>query len=189
MKSEDIRSVADLIQTVQSGKRVKYVHFWGHTKRVDGQVTKACFSQWYGSKFEENGITYPTAVHYMMAEKARLFGDPEQLEKILQAKSPGAAKAEGRNVKGFDQDIWVQKRFDIVAQANTLKFGQDTNIGDFLLATNTRVLVEASPRDRIWGIGLQKTHDHAEVPQKWRGLNLLGFALMEARSRLNQNRT
>lgn len=182
----DIRSVETLIAAQAKGKKLKYVFFWGHTPRRDGQISAACFSQWYHAPFEESGQIYPTAEHYMMAEKARLFGDDEQLSAVLKAKSPGEAKACGRKVLGFDEKVWRQHRFDIVVKASVLKFGQDPALRDYLVGTGKRVLVEASPRDKIWGIGLAADHEHSDVPARWNGLNLLGFALMEARAQLSE---
>ncbi len=120
----------------------------------------------------------------MMAEKARLFGDIETLGKIIHAPNPGAAKAFGREVRGFKQDVWNDKRFEIVVAANMAKFSQNEQLKTFLLSTNERVLVEASPVDKIWGIGLAEDAENIENPLTWKGLNLLGFALMEVRSQL-----
>ncbi len=97
------------------------------------------------------------------------------------AKSPGEAKAIGRRVKNFCQSTWEAHRFDIVVTASAAKFGQSDDLRAYLLGTKQRVLVEASPRDKIWGIGLAADDEHAENPYKWKGLNLLGFALMQAR--------
>jgi ribA/ribD-fused uncharacterized protein len=120
----------------------------------------------------------------MMAAKARLSGDAEAVGKILAAPDPGAAKALGREVRGFDEQHWTEHRFDVVVAANLAKFGQHPELRDFLAGTGSRVLVEASPRDRIWGIGLAADDERAESPERWPGLNLLGFALMEVRHRL-----
>ena len=96
------------------------------------------------------------------------------------------AKALGRLVQGFDDGAWEAARFELVVVGNVHKFGQDAALGEYLLGTRGRVLVEASPRDRVWGIGLSAGHEDAERPEKWRGTNLLGFALMEARERLSR---
>ncbi len=120
----------------------------------------------------------------MMAEKARLFDDRIMLEKIIQAATPKDAKLLGRSVSGFDAAIWEQHRSTIVIEGNYYKFTQNSALQKFLLATGDRVLVEASPVDRIWGIGLAEADPHASEPGKWAGLNLLGFALMEVRDRL-----
>ena len=87
-------------------------------------------------------------------------------------------------MRGFDERLWADQRFDIVVSGNVRKFGQHADLRDFLLGTGDRVLVEASPRDRIWGIGLAADDERARSPEHWAGLNLLGFALMEARHRL-----
>jgi ribA/ribD-fused uncharacterized protein len=120
----------------------------------------------------------------MMAEKARLFGDGEAVQAILAAATPGEAKKLGRTVRDFDDTIWNAARFDLVVRGNVAKFGQDPALRDYLLGTRNRILVEASPRDRIWGIGLGAANERATDPTRWRGHNLLGFALMEARTRL-----
>jgi len=117
----------------------------------------------------------------MMAEKAALFGDVETRSKILQAHTPGAVKALGRSIRNFDEAVWVANRFSIVVRANAAKFRQDPSLGEFLQHTSTCILVEASPVDRIWGIGLAQNDEKASNPNLWEGLNLLGFALMQVR--------
>lgn len=173
-----------LIQKYNNEEQLKYVFFWGHTPNKDGSVGKTCFSQWFESSFTVEGVEYKTAEHWMMAGKAKLFKDEEMLVKIIVAKTPGAAKKLGRQVRGFDSDTWNQHRSEIVVQGNVHKFEQDEAMKTFLLNTKERVLVEASPRDRIWGIGMGQNNEKATHPTQWRGLNLLGFALMEARDRL-----
>ena len=122
----------------------------------------------------------------MMVQKALLFGDEEAAEAILLAPQPGDAKDLGRNVRRFCQDTWDAKSFEIVVQGNLEKFIQNNALGQYLLSTKNRVLVEASPKDRIWGIGMSKEAEGIEQPVRWRGRNLLGFALMEARARMSQ---
>ncbi|MFB6725518.1 NADAR family protein [Kribbella sp. NPDC056345] len=129
-------------------------------------------------------IRYPTTEHFMMADKARTFGDEQTLAEILAVPSPAQAKTLGRKVRNFDTVVWAEHRFDIVVAANRAKFGQDEELRAYLLGTKDRVLVEASPVDRIWGIGLAADDVRAEQPGQWRGLNLLGFALMEVRREL-----
>ena len=121
-----------------------------------------------------------------MAEKARLFGDEVTLTKILSAKNPGAAKAFGREVRNFDGETWDKEKFEIVVKGNVHKFSQNPELKAFLIGTGSRVLVEASPVDKIWGIGLEQNHEHADNPLKWKGENLLGFALMAARDRIQE---
>jgi ribA/ribD-fused uncharacterized protein len=181
---ENPMDINSLTTAFRNGVRLKYLFFWGHQPRLDGQIGKNCLSQWWESSFTLDGITYPTAEHFMMAEKARLFQDYETCVKILAAPHPGAAKKFGREVQGFDNQIWQEKRFDIVVRGNWAKFSQDDALKTFLLKTNQRILVEASPYDTIWGIGLAEDDPAAEKPEKWKGLNLLGFALMAVRGRL-----
>ncbi|MBX7228444.1 MAG: NADAR family protein [Burkholderiaceae bacterium] len=178
---DDKYHVEELRARFNSGERLKFVFFWGHQPATSG-VTASCFSQWYGAPFEVAGERYPTAEHYMMAEKAVLFGDINIRRQILQAPNPGAAKALGRRVLGFDEGTWTKERFAIVCRANLAKFSQNRELGEFLAHTGRRVLVEASPVDRVWGIGLAQDDERANNPNLWRGLNLLGFALMHARA-------
>jgi ribA/ribD-fused uncharacterized protein len=166
--------------SLQCGAKLKYVFFWGHQRGKNG-ITSSCFSQWYGAPFVVEGRRYPTAEHFMMAEKAALFGDEETRSQVLKAPNPGAAKALGRQVRGFNEEKWIENRFSIVLRANEAKFSQNPELGQFLAQTGSRVLVEASPVDRIWGIGLAIDDDRVNNPNRWRGLNLLGFALMQIR--------
>ena len=162
----------------------KYVFFWGHQPSKDGTITKTCFSQWWISPFVVEGITYKTAEHWMMAKKAELFNDQEILEKIIQANSPAQAKKLGREVRNYVDSLWLENRYEIVKQGNFHKFSQNPDLKEFLINTKERILVEASPVDSIWGIGMATDHKDINNPEKWRGLNLLGFALMEVRDEL-----
>ena len=176
----DTQLLEDLRARFNRGERLKYVFFFGHQHNKVG-VTAACFSQWYGAPFVVDGQRYPTAEHFMMAEKAALFGDQEARAQVLQAPNPGAAKALGRQVRGFDEAVWLNNRFSIVVRANEAKFAQNPELGEFLQKTGTRILVEASPVDSVWGIGLAQDDERVNDPNLWPGLNLLGFALMRVR--------
>jgi ribA/ribD-fused uncharacterized protein len=168
---------------IESGRRLKFVFFWSHegTSRTLGAE---CLSQWYPTPFTEGTYTFATAEHYMMFHKAKLFGDEEAAAKVLSAPSPAAAKAIGRTVRGFDENIWTAERFGVVVAGSRAKFRSSTELRRYLVQTGNRVLVEASPTDRVWGIGLTADDPHAQNPSRWRGLNLLGFALMQAREDL-----
>lgn len=179
----NIKSRESLQNYVNSGNKVKYIFFWGH-QQSGTSVTKSCFSQWFESPFVESGISFLTAEHYMMYHKAILFNDAETAEQVLAATNPGEAKALGRKVLGFSEELWQEHRFETVVNANLAKFSQNEALTEFLLNTADRVLVEASPVDKIWGIGLAEDNPDCENPNKWCGLNLLGFALMEVRDRL-----
>ena len=118
------------------------------------------------------------------AKKAECFGDKEALEEILSAKDPAQMKALGRQVRGFDAKVWDEIKFGVVLNASYLKFSQNAPLRDFLLQTGSKILVEASPVDKIWGIGMSAEDQNAHNPMKWRGQNLLGFALMRARDEI-----
>jgi ribA/ribD-fused uncharacterized protein len=164
----------------------KFLFFWGHHPSKDGTITKTCFSQWWESSFLVEGIEYKSAEHWMMAKKAALFNDKEIFEKIIYCKTPAEAKKLGREVQNYNDTIWLENRFEIVKNGNLHKFSQSKDLKTFLLNTNERIIVEASPVDPIWGIGMASDHKDIDTPEKWKGLNLLGFALMEVRYELRK---
>lgn len=164
----------------------KFLFFWGHQPSKDGSITKTCFSQWWESSFIFEGIEYKSAEHWMMAKKAALFGDKEILDKILVCKSPAEAKKLGREIRNYENELWLANRFQIVKEGNLHKFSQNNELKTFLLNTLDRVIVEASPVDAIWGIGMTSDNNDCNNPEKWKGLNLLGFALMEVRDELRK---
>lgn len=156
----------------------QYVFFW------DGP-----FSQWDSSNFELDGIEYNCAEQYMMAEKARLFGDDETLEQIMEADDPDTQKKLGRLVNGFDEDVWQEDEdngyprcWNIVWRGNMAKFSQNRHLLQELLATDEKILVEASPYDLIWGVGLRAEDPRINNPENWRGTNWLGEVLTIVRS-------
>jgi ribA/ribD-fused uncharacterized protein len=179
-----MRSVEDLVRAEAAGRRLKYVYFWGHEPRRDGRIGSSCLSQWWPAEFTVDGLVFPTAEHFMMHRKALLFGDGETAARILRARHPNEAKTLGREVRGYDDEVWAANRFDVVVAGNLAKFGQHALLGRYLLGTSDRVLVEASPLDRIWGIGLSADDERAASPGSWLGANLLGFVLMAVRERL-----
>lgn len=139
-------------------------------------------------KFEEGGeeeeVTFPSAEHWMMLQKALLFKDVEMAREILAAPGENMAlvKSLGRKVKNFDEDEWVRERERIVLEGNLHKFRQNEELRAKLLATGNKRIVEASPRDRIWGIGFGEKNG-LKNRQRW-GLNLLGSALEQTRAML-----
>lgn len=179
-----IYNLTDLKEEYNTGKTMKFLFFWGHTPAPDGHITEACLSQWWNCHFKADGISYCCAEQYMMAEKARMFGDDEMLQKIMEATHPKEMKAYGRAVRDFDKDAWDAACYEIVKNGNLAKFSQNPELLSYLKGTRNRILVEASPRDRIWGIGMGKTNPDALCPLKWKGTNLLGFALTEVRDLL-----
>ncbi|MFJ2768334.1 NADAR family protein [Streptomyces sp. NPDC087300] len=181
-KIDSVRSAAELVRAVRAGEKAEYLYFWGHAPRKDGTLGPSCFSQWWPSPFTVDGVRYATAEHWMMAAKARLFDDADAERAVLAARSPAQAKNAGRLVRGFDEAIWARERFGIVVEGSVHKFASDPALTDYLAGTGKRVLVEASPVDRIWGVGLAADDERIGNPERWRGLNLLGFALMVARA-------
>jgi len=163
-------SIGELKKAIKRGEPFEFIPFY-----------VSVFSNWYPAIFEEDGIIYPTSEHYMMAKKAELFEDSFILKQILDTENPGVAKVLGRHVSNFNIKIWRKHRFDIVAQGAALKFVQNHELKLELQATKGKILVEASPVDRIWGVGLDKSDKKVHDPFEWRGKNLLGFALIRAR--------
>jgi ribA/ribD-fused uncharacterized protein len=152
-----------------------FVFFWG---------SSSVFSQFHQRPFVVNGQTYATAEQFMMASKARVFGDDAVAAKIMATRSPSKQKSLGRTVKKFKQGKWDMVKEDIVLEANLAKFSQHQDLKCELLATGQRELVEASPYDKIWGIGLGATDPRARSKAQWRGTNLLGQVLMQVRDRI-----
>ncbi|MET7402814.1 NADAR family protein [Dactylosporangium sp. NPDC005572] len=175
---------ADLVRLIETGARVRYLFFWGHHPRADGSIGPSCLSQWWPAEFLVDGVLFPSAEHFMMYRKALLFGDEAVAERILTVAHPNEAKTLGRQIAPFDEAVWVRSRFEIVVEGSVAKFDQNPDLRAFLLGTGDRVLVEASPLDRVWGIGLTAGDASADEPVLWRGQNLLGFALMRARYEL-----
>lgn len=177
-------TIEGLKKAYQAGEKQKFLFFWGHTPPADGRVNASCFSQWWSSSFVVDGKFYNCTEQYMMAEKARLFGDDKMHDAIMNARHPKEMKAFGRAVAPFDANVWESRCYAIVKQGNLAKFRQNPELWSYMKSTKNRILVEASPVDRIWGIGLAKDHPDADNPMKWRGRNLLGFALTEVRDTL-----
>lgn len=142
------------------------------------------FSQWYRCTFTAHGLTFQCAEQYMMHGKAMLFGDARVAAQILEATHPREHKALGRKVKPFDDATWKARRESIVLEGNRAKFTQNADLRELLLATRGTELVEASPYDRIWGIGLGASDPRAQDPATWRGQNLLGKLLTRLRDEL-----
>lgn len=165
-------------------KQNDFLFFWGHQPSKDGAITKTCFSQWWMNSFKVDGIEYKSAEHFMMAKKAELFDDFEIMNQIIKANSPVDAKKLGREVKNYNDAVWLENRYEIVKTGNFYKFTQNPDLKAFLINTNEKILVEASPVDSIWGIGMAVDHKDVGNPKEWKGLNLLGFALMEVRDEL-----
>lgn len=160
--------------------------FWGHTPAKDGSTTKACFSQWWKSGFVFGGVEYSCMEQCMMAGKALLFEDMDSYKAIMAEADPKSIKKLGRRVTPFDCAVWDRMKHSLILNGNYSKFTQNDALRQFLLSTGDSLLVEASPYDTIWGIGLGPDHPDVQHPGKWRGGNLLGFALMEVRDEIRR---
>jgi len=180
-------SINTIKQLIYKLENPKYLFFWGHQLSKNGKVTKSCLSQWWMSTFTENGNEFYSAEQYMMFQKAKLFDDLEIMNQIIAEHDPKKVKSLGRKVKNFDPNKWDSHKYEIVLQGNTLKFSQNDKLKDFLIGTGETIIVEASPVDKIWGIGMAESNTKINNPQYWKGENLLGFALMETRDFLIAN--
>jgi ribA/ribD-fused uncharacterized protein len=156
-------------------KTDKYIFFWGGT-----------FSQWCPSKFVIDGVEYNCCEQYMMAKKALLFEDVDSYNKIMNTKGPKEQKALGRKVKNFNKDKWETVCREVVYEANYAKFSQNSLMKKELLRSGKLEIVEASPEDKIWGIGMHESHPDINDKTKWQGTNWLGEAIMRVRETLNQ---
>ena len=153
----------------------KFVFFW-----------RGYLGQWFRSPFVLDGVHYTHAEQAMMAAKARLFNDLETLEKIMAAQKPSLQKSLGREVRGYVDEDWLKVARDVVTRVNIAKFSQDPELKQQLLDTGERTIVEASPVDFLWGIGLACDHEDASNPEKWPGKNWLGESLMRAREEIRR---
>jgi ribA/ribD-fused uncharacterized protein len=153
----------------------RFVFFW---------QSESPFSQWHPSPFEHRGERFVTAEQWMMAAKARLFGDHTVRDAILATSDPAEQKALGREVRGFDAERWSEHAFGVVYAGNALKFGAGSPLRQALFDTAGHTLVEASPYDRIWGIGLLASDERALRRAAWQGENRLGAALTALRDHM-----
>ncbi|KAI3380061.1 hypothetical protein SNEBB_002067 [Seison nebaliae] len=145
------------------------------------------FSNFYPSKFQIDGTNFFCSEQYFMYMKAVTFKDMVAAENICKANSAGRCKMHGRLVKGYDDTVWKEKRYGIMKTALLAKFSQNADIKKLLLDTKNHELVEASPGDKIWGVGLSQNDPDILDKSKWKGQNLLGKCLDEVREIILQN--
>ena len=138
-------------------------------------------SQWAATEFALDGVIYNTAEQYMMAQKAILFNDAAALQIIMDTNNPKIQKAAGRTVRGFVKEIWEQNAKLYVYRANFAKFMQNQEALTWLMTTRGTTLVEASPWDKIWGIGLDGNDPRAQDRSTWQGTNWLGEIVTHVR--------
>ena len=173
-------NIVTIKQIVRKNPTAEIIYFWGHMPNPK-KITDACLSQWYDCYFEVEGVQYHTTEQYMMASKAKLFDDDEVCREIMMAYHPLDYKKLGRKVHNFEPSFWDSKKLEIVVEGNKAKFSQNPDLKGFLLSTGDAILVEASPFDKIWGIGLDRETALKGTVNDWQGENLLGCALMEVR--------
>lgn len=153
----------------------KFVFFW---------ETADIYSNWHPAKFRMNGHTFANSEQAMMYEKAKLMGDENIMAKVLKTTNPKSVKALGREVKP-----WKKHRLEIMTNICLAKFKANPTLTEQLLATGNKIIIEASPYDNIWGIGMRDSDEGVENPKNWQGLNLLGEALMNVRKVLKQEKS
>lgn len=157
----------------------KFTFFW---------KSNYVFSNWHPSVFTHDGITFNCSEQYMMYHKAKLFGDTEIMEKVMQTDSPKEQKALGRQVKNFIQEEWLEKCIPIMEDGLKSKFEQNPDMLKQLLDTGDSIIAEASPVDPIWGIGLAAEDPLAQDFSTWKGTNLLGQILMSVREKIRKEK-
>lgn len=170
----------ELCKRYNEGEIFDFLFFWH---------SRSYLSNWYPIEFTIDNITYWCVEQYMMAEKARLFNDYDVLKKIMLSYNQKEIKSLGRKIQNFNQGLWDLNKENIVFTGNLAKFSQNEILRNYIISTKDRILVEASPYDKIWGIGLSVENDSGKIknPNNWEGLNLLGFVLMDVREQLKNN--
>ena len=153
----------------------EFVFFWGQA---------SCFSNWFAADYEVDSVDYNCGEQRMMHAKALLFNDEAVAQQIMRTPGPWNQKKLGRAVKNFDPEMWDAHKMAIMEELLMAKFSQNAPLLDILLATGTKTIVEASPTDLIWGIGLREDDPRITDRSAWRGQNLLGQALMNVRQKL-----
>lgn len=148
-----------------------HVFFWG-----------SIFSNWHPCEFEFDDKEFGThkfknTEQAFMWLKAKYFQDEETAEEILVNPNPRTSKKLGRKVKGFDDEKWAMVSYVYMIAVNASKYIQNEDLKQTLFSTAGKQLVEASPFDKIWGIGISKDDDDCLDEHKWKGMNLLGKAL------------
>lgn len=162
-------------QTAAGYETDKYVFFYGGP-----------FSNWYACKYESDGESYNCSEQQFIAAKAKLFNDLSALKVIMGTDDPSVQKRAGRLVENYNNDEWEKVRYQAMLEAVQAKFFQNKKLGKILLNTKNKTIVEASPIDTIWGVGIDASNPDILDETKWKGQNLLGKALMEVRDLLRE---
>lgn len=174
LEAEVRKSSEEIMSRAKAKSDEKFTFFWNGT-----------FSQWVESPFEIDGVKFNTAEQYMMYKKALLFNDFNKASQIMKTKKPNEQKQFGREVKNFDKVLWESNCKKFVYDASRAKYTQNPKMLTELLATKGTTLVEASPYDKIWGIGLAKHDSRVNSRSTWLGTNWLGEILTKVREELS----
>lgn len=151
-----------------------YIFFWN-----------GIFSQWKRNfPFVIDGMTFNCAEQYMMYKKAMLFNDEDMADCIMDEEHPRDQQDWGRKVKNFNKDLWEANCKQFVFDANYAKFTQNPTIKDSMMLTEDKLFVEASPNDKIWGIGMSEDDEGVENPANWKGTNWLGEILTQVKRKI-----
>ena len=155
----------------------QFTFFWGHR----GKAPQAVCSQFFPSPMVIEGQRLVCGEQWMHLRKAQLFGDAATAAAILAEAEPARHKALGRQVTGFSAPAWAAVARDIVFRGSMAKFSQNPDLLDRLRQSAGTTLVEASPDDAVWGIGLARDDPRAARRDTWLGTNWLGAVLTEVR--------
>lgn len=169
------QTLQELQDSVRQGDVYKYKFFWG-----------GFLSNWYDRAFVVEGVKYWCVEQYMMQKKALCFDDFEIATKIMQSLDQREIKQLGREVRGYVDEKWASVRQQVVYEGNYAKFKCNEDLGRYLVRTGDKVLVEASPYDTLWGIGMGESSPLIGNPLNWNGQNYLGFVLMAVREELRK---
>lgn len=156
-------------------------------KKVFFYGSSEIFSNWHRCRFTIDGITFNCSEQAMMYYKAKMFRDNNTANKILRSRDPREQKQLGREVKNFDENYWIENREEVMYKILYEKFTQNNDFKNELLKYKDYNFVEASPYDKIWGIGLDQTNDLILDESNWRGQNLLGNCLTKLKNDLLLN--
>ena len=168
---------------------INFVPFWGGVPDIKGVLDISCLSNWFYRDMTYQGHVFLTAEHAMMWSKANYFNDTDAKQRILKVKTPREAKMIGREVRNFNQHRWSEDSYHLVGEVVHAKFTSqgNENLKAFLLNfPDNTIFIEASPYDKIWGVGMDRNHANIFNPDQWLGDNKLGFILTELRQTLSE---
>ena len=153
-----------------------HIFFWGSE-----------LSNWYVCVFKYKGHEFRNSEQAFMWEKAMHFNDITIANEILKEPNPRRNKELGRKVRNFNGEEWAKVSLKYMIDINYVKWSSNDKLKKLLLSTDNKILVEASPYDTIWGIGIHWDDDDVLDEKKWKGTNWLGKSLMEVRNKIRND--